>query len=1019
MAALPAKGDELRGFTVTETGKIEMLEARTVGLFHSHSGLRLLFIQNDDRELGFNLIYRTPQEDETDASHILEHLLLCSSRRYPSRDIFFDMDSKSYSTFMNGITDNTYTCYPICSQSQDQLMKLADVVLSCMEDPDALREPYFFKREGLRLELEKEEEPLTLHGTVLSEDWGHLTDIQENADSFMAQALYPNQISSRLLGRLHCHYKELTFSRVKEVYERYYHYDNCLMILYGNADLDTFLAFLDQEHLSKAPAGAGGTSPRIFKEKSRSDSCRQILRKSPAYEGSPVEQEAVLDYGLDLSEAGEEDLIFWDLLADFLNNDGSLWFDQARKLGINHMMEAYVDTLLPCPSLRFRLRSGDPCLADSFLESIRRTLTLLNQGGADAGLLAASRKENRISDLLTREAPHLGFSISEEIGHYWSVTGQTDYFTLYERAFDRFYGKEGQAIIRRLAGEALKPKTDALVITVPEPGMAERLEEEKEQWLEERLLSMTSEERQALIRDTEDFRQWNSRSFSNMDFLIHPSALPEPPGAPRILFREAEGIQLLGTGTDDCEGSENPSDSREMLGAYQIYFDIGSISPENRHYLTVYQMLLTELDTDSYTTARQKQLEQEYLHNCTFDEVYPEPEAGPNSRPMLSVAWNGLTEDFGNSLAFLLELMGNAHYDDRDTLIRVLEKYLPDYDLSKGEHASSLAFSMAESRIRRDAAFRSLLNSQETYYFLREMLERLQNDPAFGSVVSEKLKETAAAVLNRSKLIFLTAAPDCTLDEIHREAVGQLAALPEADEQLAALPDADGQSAALPDADGQPADLPAHNDNKAACDWTSLFPSGPGITGICTDAPSQEIRMIGDFKGDSSFKGRYLPFLLAAGDQYIKPALRYQGGAYDGGLDFYITSSFFSLWSTADPQISSTLSVFRQTGEMLARLPLTEEDLKGYILSAYSQALPPCGRLNSRMRYMRRRIMGLDTDQLNEVILDIRRASLKDQKDAAAFLSRALAQAPAAVAGNEHTILKLREEFDEIIPAKA
>lgn len=27
-------------------------------------------------------------------------------------DVFFDMDSKSYSTFMNGITDNTCTCYP-------------------------------------------------------------------------------------------------------------------------------------------------------------------------------------------------------------------------------------------------------------------------------------------------------------------------------------------------------------------------------------------------------------------------------------------------------------------------------------------------------------------------------------------------------------------------------------------------------------------------------------------------------------------------------------------------------------------------------------------------------------------------------------------------------------------------------------------------------------------------------------------------------------------------------------------
>lgn len=116
--------------------------------------------------------------------------MLCSCSRYPSRDIFFDMDSKSYSTFMNGLTDNTYTCYPVCSQSEDQLLKIMDVFLCCMEEPDALKEDYFFRREALRYELESEDEELSLEGTVFNEDWGHLTDIQENADSFMAETLY-------------------------------------------------------------------------------------------------------------------------------------------------------------------------------------------------------------------------------------------------------------------------------------------------------------------------------------------------------------------------------------------------------------------------------------------------------------------------------------------------------------------------------------------------------------------------------------------------------------------------------------------------------------------------------------------------------------------------------------------------------------------------------------------------------------------------------------------------------------
>ena len=102
MTTLPEKGEEIFGYKVMDQTTVSMLGARITELSHACSGARVLYIENDDRELGFNLIYRTPQLDQSDSNHILEHLMLCSCSRYPSRDIFFDMDSKSYSTFMNG-----------------------------------------------------------------------------------------------------------------------------------------------------------------------------------------------------------------------------------------------------------------------------------------------------------------------------------------------------------------------------------------------------------------------------------------------------------------------------------------------------------------------------------------------------------------------------------------------------------------------------------------------------------------------------------------------------------------------------------------------------------------------------------------------------------------------------------------------------------------------------------------------------------------------------------------------------
>ena len=103
MRNLPGPGTVLHGFKVLSKNKIECFFASTTELFHEASRATVLCIENEDPELGFSIIYRTPQLDETDACHMAEHLVLSSCRKYRSRDIFFDMDSKSYSTFMNGL----------------------------------------------------------------------------------------------------------------------------------------------------------------------------------------------------------------------------------------------------------------------------------------------------------------------------------------------------------------------------------------------------------------------------------------------------------------------------------------------------------------------------------------------------------------------------------------------------------------------------------------------------------------------------------------------------------------------------------------------------------------------------------------------------------------------------------------------------------------------------------------------------------------------------------------------------
>lgn len=54
--------------------------------------------------LCFSVQFRTTPMDNTGVPHILEHTVLCGSKKYPCRDPFFKMLNRSLSTFMNAFT---------------------------------------------------------------------------------------------------------------------------------------------------------------------------------------------------------------------------------------------------------------------------------------------------------------------------------------------------------------------------------------------------------------------------------------------------------------------------------------------------------------------------------------------------------------------------------------------------------------------------------------------------------------------------------------------------------------------------------------------------------------------------------------------------------------------------------------------------------------------------------------------------------------------------------------------------
>ena len=80
-------------------------ELNTRALFYRHStGAELLSLLNDDENKVFGINFRTPPTDSTGVAHILEHAVLCGSRKYPVKEPFVELIKGSLNTFLNAFT---------------------------------------------------------------------------------------------------------------------------------------------------------------------------------------------------------------------------------------------------------------------------------------------------------------------------------------------------------------------------------------------------------------------------------------------------------------------------------------------------------------------------------------------------------------------------------------------------------------------------------------------------------------------------------------------------------------------------------------------------------------------------------------------------------------------------------------------------------------------------------------------------------------------------------------------------
>ena len=201
---------------------------------HVKTGAELLSIINDDPNKVFGITFRTPPGDSTGVAHILEHSVLCGSKKFPVKEPFVELLKGSLQTFLNAFTYPDKTCYPVASQNLKDFYNLVDIYVDAALHP--LLEPATFDQEAWHYEIENPDAPLIYKGVVFNEMKG----VYASADSLLAEhsqrVLYPDITYGLDYGGDPRCIPDLTWEQLRAFHRRFYHPSNARVYFYGDDD---------------------------------------------------------------------------------------------------------------------------------------------------------------------------------------------------------------------------------------------------------------------------------------------------------------------------------------------------------------------------------------------------------------------------------------------------------------------------------------------------------------------------------------------------------------------------------------------------------------------------------------------------------------------------------------------------------------------------------------------------------------------------------------------------------------
>ena len=222
--------------------------------WHHPTGARHLHLAMPGEDCAFLMAFRTPAPDSSGLTHILEHLVMCGSERYPCRRTFFAMLGRTLGGAMNALTCEDCTAYHFVTRNLADYENLLSVYLDAAFFPRL--DERDFHREGSRVELEVAEDgdPVPVRrGVVLSEMRGAMGEPEAQLQQALNRALFPGSPYRFNAGGDPRHIPALEYEALLRYHRRHYRPGNAIFLSAGSLRAEWLQERLQESVLARFP----------------------------------------------------------------------------------------------------------------------------------------------------------------------------------------------------------------------------------------------------------------------------------------------------------------------------------------------------------------------------------------------------------------------------------------------------------------------------------------------------------------------------------------------------------------------------------------------------------------------------------------------------------------------------------------------------------------------------------------------------------------------------------------------